>query len=104
MQKALTQMNLQIHNVINDITGITGLAILDAILQGERNLNKLAALKHARIKASKNTIKKSFEGDYRSEHLFTLKQLSLIALMKPPMIALMEPPKSGHFKASETVN
>jgi len=74
MQKALTQMNLQIHNVISDITGATGMAILDAILCGERNLNKLAALKHSRIRASEATIKKSLEGDYRSEHLFTLKQ------------------------------
>ncbi len=74
MQKALTQMNLQIHNVISDITGVTGLAILDAVLNGERNLDTLAALKHARIKASKTTIKKSLEGDYRPEHIFTLKQ------------------------------
>lgn len=74
MQKALTQMNLQIHNVISDITGVTGLAILDAILSGERNPKKLAALKNGRIKASKTTIEKSLEGDYLPEHVFTLKQ------------------------------
>jgi transposase len=74
IQKALTQMNLQIHNVISDITGVTGLAILDAILSGERDPRKLAALKDKRIKADDRTIIKSLEGDYRPEHLFTLKQ------------------------------
>lgn len=74
MQKSLTQMNLQIHNVISDITGVTGLAILDAILSGERNPKKLAALKHGRIKAKTATIIKSLEGDYHPEHVFTLKQ------------------------------
>lgn len=74
IHKALTQMNLQIHHVIRDITGRTGLSILDAILNGERNAKKLAALKHSRIKADDATIVKSLQGDYRDEHLFTLKQ------------------------------
>lgn len=74
MHKALTQMNLQIHNVIRDITGMTGLAIVDAILAGERNPKKFAALKHGRIKASDSTIIKSLQGNYLPEHLFTLKQ------------------------------
>lgn len=74
IQKALTQMNLQIHHVISDITGVTGLAIVDAILNGERNPKKLAALKDPRIKADNCTIVKSLEGDFRPEHLFTLKQ------------------------------
>lgn len=74
IHKSLTQMNLQIHNVIRHITGLTGLAILDAILTGERNPKKLAALRHGRIKASEDVIEKSLEGDYLPEHLFTLKQ------------------------------
>ncbi len=74
MHKALTQMNLQIHNVIRDITGLTGLAIVDAILAGERNPKKLASLKHGRIKASDEVIIKSLKGDYLPEHLFTLNQ------------------------------
>ncbi len=74
MQKSLTQMNLQIHNVISDITGVTGLAIIDAILSGERDPQKLAALKNGRIRATKDTIAKSLEGDYLPEHVFTLKQ------------------------------
>jgi transposase len=52
MQKALDQMNLQLHHVISDITGQTGLAIVDAILAGERNPHVLAKLRHERIKAT----------------------------------------------------
>ncbi len=78
MQKALDQMNLQIHHVISDITGLTGLKIIDAILEGERDPKVLADLRDGRIKASEETIKKSMVGDYRREHLFTLRQ-SLLA-------------------------
>jgi len=74
MQKALDQMNLQIHHVISDITGLTGLAIIDAILNGERDPEKLALLRDPRIRASHETIVKSLVGDYRQEHLFTLRQ------------------------------
>lgn len=74
MQKALTQMNIQLHNVISDISGVSGLAIIDAILDGERDLLKLAQMCDRRIKASIETIVKSLEGDYRTEHLFCLAQ------------------------------
>lgn len=74
MQKALDQMNLQLHHVISDITGLTGLAIIDAILGGERDPVVLARLRHERIKASEEVIAKSLVGDYRAEHLFTLRQ------------------------------
>jgi len=74
MQKALDQMNLQVHHVISDLSGTTGMAILDAILAGERNPRRLAALRDPRIKASPETIAKSLVGDYRREHLFTLGQ------------------------------
>ncbi len=74
MQKALDQMNLQIHHVISDITGTTGLAIIDAILSGERDAEKLAQLRDPRIRATSETIAKSLVGDYRREHLFTLRQ------------------------------
>jgi hypothetical protein len=65
MQKALDQMNLQIHHVISDVTGLTGLSILDAILAGERNPAVLARLKDPRVRASEETIIKSLVGDYR---------------------------------------
>jgi len=74
MQKALDQMNLQLHHVISDITGVTGLTIIEAVLRGERNPHTLAALRDGRIKASEGTIAKSLIGDYRREHLFTLRQ------------------------------
>jgi transposase len=74
MQKALDQMNIQLHHVISDITGVTGLAIIDAILGGERDPNKLAQLRNARIKASEKTVAEALVGDYRSEHLFVLRQ------------------------------
>jgi len=74
MQKALTQMNIQLHHVISDITGLTGLAILDAILAGERRPEVLAQLRHPRMKADEKTIAKALEGTWRREHLFTLRQ------------------------------
>ena len=74
MHKALTQMNLQIHHVISDITGLTGLRILDAILAGERDPEVLAELRHPNIKADKETILKALTGTWRPEHLFTLRQ------------------------------
>src|SRR6516225_5371832 len=74
MHKALTQMNLQIHHVISDITGSTGRAIVDAILAGQRDGAELATLRDPRIKADPETIRKSLEGNWRPEHLFTLGQ------------------------------
>jgi transposase len=74
MQKALTQMNLQIHHVLSDLTGKSGLAILDAILAGKRDAEQLASLADGRIHADRETVIKSLVGNYRSEHLFTLRQ------------------------------
>src|SRR5437867_9028437 len=74
MQKALTQMNLQLQHVISDITGWTGMKILRAIVAGERDRMRLAALRDVRTKANEETIAKALEGDYRAEHLFALKQ------------------------------
>ena len=62
MQKALDQMNLQIHRVLNDITGLSGLRMLDAILAGERDPVTLARLCHGGVKNSEDTIAKSLEG------------------------------------------
>ncbi len=73
MQKALEQMNIKLNNVIRDICGKTGLAIISAILQGERDIDKLAELRDWRIKASKETIINSLEGNWREEQIFNLK-------------------------------
>ena len=73
MQKACDQMNVHLHHAISDLTGHSGLAIIDAILAGEHDPARLAALAHPRIKASRDTLIKALEGDWRSEHLFTLR-------------------------------
>lgn len=74
MQKALTQMNIQLTNVISDIVGETGQKILRAIVAGERDGQILAAMKNVRIRASEDEIAKSLQGNWRTEHLFALKQ------------------------------
>ncbi len=71
MQKALTQMNLQVHHVLSDITGQSGLAILDAILAGERNPAVLAQLRHARVQASEEIITKSLVGETISGNIYS---------------------------------
>lgn len=74
MQKALDEMNLHIHHIITDITGTTGCAIIEAILGGERDPQKLAALRNANIKASAQQMAASLEGNWREELLFVLGQ------------------------------
>jgi len=75
MQKVLTQMNVQLANVISDIAGHTGQAIMRAIVGGERDPYKLAQLRNYRIRASEEHIAKSLMGNWREEHLFCLAQL-----------------------------
>lgn len=74
MQKALTQMNIQLANVISDVVGVTGQKILRAIVAGERDGLALAACKDVRIHASADDIAKSLQGNWRAEHVFALKQ------------------------------
>ena len=74
MQKALTQMNLHLHQVLSDLTGMSGLKILKAIVGGERDPYKLAALKHERVRRSEAEIAAALSGNYRAEHMFVLAQ------------------------------
>src|SRR5215471_18496375 len=74
MQKALTQMNIQLANVISDITGVTGQAILKAILEGERDPRELAAYRDCRIEASEEEIAQALEGNWQEDQLFVLRQ------------------------------
>jgi transposase len=74
MQKALTQMNLRLTSVLSDITGVTGLKIIRAIVAGERDGHKLAQFRDERCKKSEAEIVKSLEGHYKREHLFALQQ------------------------------
>jgi hypothetical protein len=74
MQKAMQQMNLQLTQVLSDITGVSGLAIIAAILKGERDPAKLAGLVDYRVRASAAAIQQALKGDFRPEHLFVLEQ------------------------------
>ena len=74
MQKALQQMNVLLHQVVADITGVTGLKIIHAILEGERDPQRLAMLRDYRCKHSVAVIAQSLAGNYRPEHLFALQQ------------------------------
>jgi hypothetical protein len=67
-------MNLQIQHVISAITGLTGLAIVDAILGGQPDANEWAQLRDPRIKTDPEVIRKSLVGNWRREHRFTLRQ------------------------------
>lgn len=74
MQKALTQMNLHLHKVLSNVTGVTGMNIIRAIISGERDPEKLALMRERGVKNTPEAIAKALEGDYRQEHLFALKQ------------------------------
>jgi transposase len=116
MQKALTQMNVQLANVISDISGLTGPAIVRAIVAGERDTQKLAALSHPRIQARQEEIAQSLEGNWRPELIFVVqqgvdmydtyqkrivecdqqlqKQLASLMSLTPPGIGQTQKPKS----------
>lgn len=74
MQKALTHMNLQLHHVISDISGVTGLKIVRAIVEGERDPDVLAAMRDVRCRESVQTIRAAMIGNYQPEHVFALAQ------------------------------
>jgi transposase len=74
IQKALTQMNLQLANVLSDVGGMTGQAIIKAILAGERDPHQLASFRDCRVKASEEEIARSLEGNWQEDLLFVLKQ------------------------------
>src|SRR4051794_6663119 len=75
MQKALTTMNVQLANAISDVSGVTGQAIIRAILQGQRDPRQLAKLRDRRIAASEEEIAHSLEGNWREDILFELQQV-----------------------------
>ena len=75
MQKALMQMNLQLHHVVQDVTGATGMKIIRSIVAGERNPEELARHRDVRCKASSETIRDALIGNYQDEHVFELTQV-----------------------------
>jgi transposase len=78
MQKSMTEMNIQLQNVISDIAGATGMAIIRAIISGIHDVIELAKLRDPRCQNSEEVIRKSLEGNYKEEYLYNLK----IALQK----------------------
>jgi transposase len=74
MQKALEQMNVKLTEVVTDVTGVTGMAIIKAILAGERDPKRLAALRDPRCQRTRTEIARALQGSWRAEHLFALKQ------------------------------
>lgn len=74
MQKALTTMNIQLANTLSDISGVSGQAIIRAILRGERDPFKLAQLRDYRVQASEEEIARSLEGNWQQDVLFELQQ------------------------------
>lgn len=98
MQKVLTEMNVQVANVISDISGLTGMAIIQAILDGERDRYKLADLAHARIRATREEIARSLEGNWRKELLFILKQERNLYEIYQRQMAECDAALAAHFQ------
>lgn len=74
MQKALMEMNIQLHHVVSDITGVTGMRIIRAIVEGERTPHALAEMRDVRCRSSRETICAALSGNWREEHVFALTQ------------------------------
>ncbi|MBN1188123.1 MAG: hypothetical protein JXA46_00070 [Dehalococcoidales bacterium] len=74
MQKALVQMNVLVHQAVVDITRVTGMRIIRAIIAGECNPQRLAAMRDEGCKKDEATIAKALQGNWREEHLFALRQ------------------------------
>lgn len=102
MQKALVEMNIQLGNVLSDLSGVSGMAILEAILAGERDAAKLAALADPQVKAGKDVIAKSLHGNWRSELLFILGQEMEIYRACQQRIASCDQWLQQHLQAMET--
>jgi hypothetical protein len=74
MQKSLDQMNICVHHAVSDITGVTGMRIIRAIVDGERDPQALARMRDRRCRKSEEQIAAELTGNWRSEHLFNLRQ------------------------------
>jgi len=98
MQKALTQMNIQLANVISDISGVSGMAIIRAIVAGERDALKLSPLDR-RIRATPEQIAKSLEGNWRRDLLFALSQQLLNYDHFQKQIQLCDEQLRSHFQS-----
>jgi hypothetical protein len=101
MQKALEQMNVKLTQVVTDITGVTGMGIIRAILGGERDAKRLAALRDERCKNTEETIARALEGNWRSEHLFELRQAVELVDFYEKQLAACDKAIEAHLRRFE---
>jgi transposase len=101
MQKALTEMNIQLANVLSDLSGVSGMAIVQAILGGERDPKVLAALADPQVKAPREVIAKSLQGNWRDELLFVLKQEVEMYRMYQERMRACDLRLQGHLKSMQ---
>ena len=101
MQKVLTEMNIQLANVISDLSGVTGMTILQAILEGERDADQLARLAAPGIRASRKELAQSLEGHWREELLFVLRQTHDLYLTFLPSIRPCDGCIEAHLQSME---
>ena len=99
MQKALTTMNVQLANAISDISGKTGMAIIRALVEGERNPWVLAKLRDERIRASEEEVAHSLQGNWREDVLFELKQVVKAYEFQQQQIAACDQELEKYMKA-----
>jgi transposase len=104
MQKALSQMNIQLHNVLSDITGESGMNIIRAIVSGVQDPIELASYRDYRCKSSLETIQKSLTGNYREEHVFTLSQALDLFDVYQSKIAACDDQMEKHLSTFEGYN
>ena len=98
-QKALQQMDVQLTQVLTDVTGATGLAILRSIVAGERDAVKLAGLRNPACKSSQDEIAKALTGSWQPEHLFVLKQSLELYDFYTAQVAACDAAIEQHFSA-----
>lgn len=104
MQKALLQMNIQLTQVLSDITGVTGMAIIRAIVAGNHDPVKLAELRNPRCANPESEIAKALTGNYRAEHLFVLKQALALYDVYTRIIAECDEEIRRHFSVIKPVH
>jgi hypothetical protein len=103
MQKALLQMNVQLTQVVSDITGVTGMQIIRAIVAGERDPVVLAQCRHPRCQSSAETIAKALTGSYRTEHVFALSQAVILYDCYTTQIAACDAQIAQQYAAMQPV-
>ena len=98
MHKALEQMHLKLTQVVSDITGVTGMAIIKAIIAGERDPVTLATLRNPHCQHDEDDIAKALQGTWRAEHLFTLQQAVELYAFSPQQVALCDQQITVHLE------